>query len=209
MLIHILRYLWFLEVFSFPRITDSKYKARISCPKLPTFYHLFTLLGSETLYHPSDQPTISILRDIYESLADGLADVIALTSPTSLKSSLRIGLMNQRGWGLNWHAHNRFTILMNPAVWRISFRTRAVSFLLLALKQSLEKTKLSEFWLPIPGTLLWYLLVGIDRAYDDKILYPWFASGALGTTWSPTMAGVATITTLFRMATQKWPQQGK
>jgi hypothetical protein len=35
---------------------------------------------------------------------------------------------------------------------------------------------MSTFWLPFPGALLWCLIVGIERAKGDEVLYSWFAA---------------------------------
>jgi hypothetical protein len=57
------------------------------------------------------------------------------------------------------------------------------SFRVRALRDTLKRTSLSS-WMPLPGALMWCLLVGIDGSFGDSVLYPWFVS-QLHRLWLP------------------------
>lgn len=174
--------MWFLDVFSPPRIAQSRFKHQISRPELPTFYSLFTLLDSDNGTAACDQRHISILQDIYEVLIS-VNDIDALncSKEICLDSSnelWEVGLITEQVSFSQTADYIYESCRLSRLIWVCSSQklTRKSSRMLQALKDMLERTDMTGYWLPLPGALLWCLLVGVDRALGNNTLYTWFAS---------------------------------
>jgi hypothetical protein len=174
--------MWFLDVFSPLGIPQSRFKHHISRPELPTFYSLFTLLDSDNGTAACDQLDISILQDIYEVLIS-VNDIDALSCSKEIcrdssNELWEVGLITEQVSFSQTVDYVCESCRLACLIWTRSGQnlTSKSSCTLHALKDTLERTDMTGYWLPLPGALLWCLLVGVDGAFGDNMLYTWFAS---------------------------------
>jgi len=182
------RYLWFLDVFSPLSITWSRCNTQISSSEFPTFYQLFTFYHLDDSFPCSDQSLTSILHEIYRSLNNEDSNVYYHSEERSTgppDESRTTCLVT--GVSISYHIDQvRESCRLAYLIWTLRDRcsTNNKSSMLQALKESLDKTNLSDYWLPIPGALLWCLLIGVNMTHDTHTLYPWFTSQLLSF-WVP------------------------
>ncbi|RFU33187.1 hypothetical protein B7463_g3197, partial [Scytalidium lignicola] len=180
-------YVWFLDVFSPHRMEKSKYTSQtISCLEVPTFYQLFTLLACDNDTLSDDLSSISILRRIYDSIIVrdkvDLLNNSATPSDDSFHKARSLGCFTVANSSQSTITDSMYeSCRLAYIIWACggNYLNKSCLSMLNDLKDTLEKVNMSDYWLPFPGALLWYLLVGVDRTFGDDILYPWFVSQLL------------------------------
>lgn len=169
-------YSWFLDMFSHLDPNSPVVISAMVIPQPPTFARLFPLLDD------SQEPTFQ-----YESTLEGLQDTYRqLVNANERSPSTSIST------SADTHAYAQQQLKEGEHYIRISCATATALWagdgrplhLRQKLKDALEQTDPSRSWLPVPGALLWCLLVGLNYSRGDQVLYPWFAAQLLRS-WTP------------------------
>ncbi|KAH8801378.1 hypothetical protein F5884DRAFT_806433 [Xylogone sp. PMI_703] len=171
-------YLIFLDIYAplYKRVPRSS--AKDPCIEIPSFLQLFTLLNSDVTI-PSEYLRLTpILRKLYESI-DGKTNR-SLTFSEHSDDPSHESLTKIESWpeSTKW-IYESFRLSYLIWLSGSNYTTDSTLSMLYHLQHALEQTDLAYYWLPLPGALLWCLLVAIDRTYGDDKLYPWFVSQLL------------------------------